>query len=352
MLIHNIRYSLRIPSATRKTWGLVKYTYEARNVRVFIPLNKEEKRFIDNVNDLYSSKAINQLEAKTRLNLWIQAAYSKAKTPTKAIKDSIISDYNMRIYNKFWSKVYEPKELVDSKSADWDFKRALRSIEPLPLDAPLADIKKKIDHLEVNKIKRIYARLNEIRRFTGVEEPLVTRRNEIEEPNYITIDELKALLSFTEDTDIKNAIATLFATGCRLGELLALSEKDLVDDSLYIGKQIRKDGSTGLPKRGKKGKVAIISPLKKYVVAFLKVKDKPALRSAIQNAVVTLSSKHLGRHIHAHDLRHSHAIYLLSKGANISLVALQLRNRIEICQKFYIGFEHVGDTLNLLKKLI
>lgn len=147
-------------------------------------------------------------------------------------------------------------------------------------------------------------------------------------------------------------MASLFATGLRLGELLALSSSDLVGGFLNINKQVKANKNVTPPKRNKTGKVVIIAELKEYVLEFLKVENKETLRYRIQSEVVNISNEVLKRHIHVHDLRHSHAIHLLGKGASLTLIALQLRNRIEVCQKYYAGFAHTDDTLELLNKIV
>jgi hypothetical protein len=40
------------------------------------------------------------------------------------------------------------------------------------------------------------------------------------------------------------------------------------------------------------------------------------------------------------------------KGTNLTQVALNLRNRIDACQKYYTGFEHADSTLENLKRLV
>lgn len=347
----NIRYFLKKPDKTRKTYSLVKYILHTRTQKEYLKLNDSEIQLLSQVNELFKSKSIRSHEAEARLNKFIKEQALKQSKLKDTVTESIISDYNSRIYKKFWTEKYEDRELVDSSSARYDFKRALKELSSTAVDADVKTIKSSLKHLKPTKLKRVYARLNELRSFLGIKEKLSTNKSEVTSISYITLPELHKILKSIEDSEIKAAIATLFGTGVRLGELLALKESDLIGDYLNITKQIKPSKDITLPKRGKTGKIVIIKDLKKYALEFLAIKEKELLRYKIQSEVVNVSNKVLKRHIHVHDLRHSHAIYLLSKGASLTLISLQLRNRIEVCQKYYSGFAHTDDTLNLLNKI-
>ena len=342
---------MKRPGKTRKTFSLVKYTLITRSKQQYIALTTDELELVATVNQLFASGAINVTEAEVRLNKFITEYKRKASTQSNAFQSATMSDYNRKILNKFWKTKYETRELVDAASARNDFNRAVNSLGVVPVDASSAVIKHALAALTTTKVKRVYARLNEIRTFIGVAERLVTNRTEVHTIEYITMPELKRILVNVARPDLRAAIATLFATGLRLGESLALTEKDLVHGHLNIVKQVKRDGEVATPKRNKSGKVIIIEELKPYVLEFLKLKDKPKMRESIQKTIVETCRTVLKRHVHTHDLRHSHAIYLLSKGASLTLISLQLRNRIEVCQKYYSGFAHTDDTLLMLKTI-
>lgn len=143
----------------------------------------------------------------------------------------------------------------------------------------------------------------------------------------------------------------------RFSEALAISDEDFVSDNIInIDKQLTKSGEIKPPKRDKVGKVVILPFGVKAAHEFCKIKDRQKFRFNFYNALLEACRKALpndkNKWVGPHDLRHSHAIYLLSKGASLTQVALNLRNRIDVCQKYYTGFEHTDSTLEGLKKLI
>lgn len=339
------------PIIVRQKFGLLKYQLITRAEKNYLELDAEEEKIVNDVNAAYQSSKISFLEAKVRLEEFIAEKYRRQNVGNKAVKNTIISSYNSKLFSKFWQAKYEEKELEDKNSARYDFNRALRAIEPLFVDARSIELRNKLELLPITKRKRICARLNEIRRFLKIEDMLEIKKSEIKKIRYIKLIHLHKMLQHIENEDLRSATATLFATGVRLGELMALEPSDYSSGYLIINKQIRVDGTLKEPKRGKTGKVVIVAELKKYVEAFLKVKNKHILRSQLQNEVSLISHKIINNRITVHDLRHSHAIHLLSKGASLTLISLQLRNRIEVCQKYYSGFDHTDDTLVMLKAI-
>lgn len=150
---------------------------------------------------------------------------------------------------------------------------------------------------------------------------------------------------------------TLFATGLRFSEALALTKDDLIDKTtLNVDKQITPKGEIKLPKRDKVGKVVILPFGIDAVKRFIDIKNKEKFRFNFYNTIIEAGRKAFPdekiKWVGPHDLRHSHAIYLLSKGANLTQVALNLRNRIDVCQMYYTGFEHSDATLDGLKRLV
>ncbi len=175
------------------------------------------------------------------------------------------------------------------------------------------------------------------------------------------------MIQFIEDPILKDFAITLFATGMRKGEGLAITVEDIRGHYLKVDRQQTKgkinsvigkrgDPITKPPKRGKKGDVLILPFGRKSVRKWAEVEDKEKYRysiyDVIEKACIKAFPKNKKKRIGVHDLRHSHAIYLLSKGASFTQVALNLRNTVEVCQKYYTGFSHIDETLETLKRIV
>src|SRR5690606_37471806 len=148
---------------------------------------------------------------------------------------------------------------------------------------------------------------------------------------------------------------TLFGTGMRLSEAIAAQTSDLNKSMLMVDKQMDKNGKVKSPKRDRVGRVIVLDQTLEHVKRWLALptEERHGLRynlyTALERACFELN---LGKRIGPHDLRHSHAIYLLERGASLTEVALQLRNTVQVCQRYYTGFEHTPGTLDRLHRLV
>ena len=181
-------------------------------------------------------------------------------------------------------------------------------------------------------------------------------KSKADEMNFWTQDEFEQFISCMEDKPTSHCgFMILYWTGCRIGELLALTLEDFNEGekTLRINKSYQRIGNRDVitdPKT-KKGKRTITLPdfmvteLKEYtgMLYGLMVKDrlfqnttKAYWEHEIQRGVELSGVKR----IRLHDLRHSHASLLISKlGAQPNLVADRL------------GHEKIQTTLSTYSHL-
>ena len=162
-------------------------------------------------------------------------------------------------------------------------------------------------------------------------------------------EQMKCFLSqFEEEPTLYYAFYTLYVTGIRLGEMLALTIKDIHFEEMYI------DINKSLARIGKKD---IISPPKtpagirkvhisKEVVEKLKTYLHMLYGRREDDRVFELSKSHLEKEmkkgaenaglkpIRIHDIRHSHASFLIANGVDIATISRRL------------GHEKISTTLN------
>jgi integrase len=126
--------------------------------------------------------------------------------------------------------------------------------------------------------------------------------------------------------------------------------------TIYIESQLSlRDGEVDEPKRNSVGWIGVIPKYWDRVLEWREIDDKDrGLYEALYDFVTTKSKalwpKNRLKHISPHDLRHSHAIYLLENGLRLEDVAKNLRNSILTCQKYYTGFAHTEGTVRSLMK--
>ena len=159
-----------------------------------------------------------------------------------------------------------------------------------------------------------------------------------------TYNEFKEFINCVDKDFYRLMFITLFKTGLRKGELQALQWKDFKNNSLKVTKTWAKldVGVYGLssPKtpnayRTIKIDKEVVKGLKtrlKTVVATIGFDDeffifgdtKPKSTSQIDRVFTKYKEVSKTKNIRLHDLRHSHAAYLISLGANIIMISKRL----------------------------
>lgn len=348
-----VRFYLKKPTGKRRSFSLVAYT---ENPRKYIDLDPQIKQKIDAINTQFKGQTIDQVTAELLVKELIAEEYRKANVFHAAVRQVKLSTENSRLLEKFWTDVYAAKSLADERSTKLDFERALRLIEPLSLytaDANSIKINLKQNSKNVAQQRRAIDRLREMLGYLKREATLHKPEADYSEIVYLTEKQVASLAKAASDPLHKALVIVLFGTGCRLGEALALKPTDVVGDRVvFVSKQLMPDGRIKKPKRGKQGKVTVIKSAWPTVKQWMSMDRSDFDRKKFYDFVVKKSREVCNIEIHPHCLRHSHAIHLLGQGANLTLVSLNLRNRIEVCQKYYSGFEHTNDSAELLKKLV
>jgi integrase len=180
-------------------------------------------------------------------------------------------------------------------------------------------------------------------------------KGQAEEMNYWTQEEFELFVGCIKDKPVSYmAFRTLYWTGCRLGELLALTLEDFDEEekTLRINKSYQriKGRDVITEPKTEKGKRIIALPdflveeLKEYVSRLYGVTAKDRLflitKSYLEHEMIRGVELSGVKKIRIHDLRHSHASLLISKlGAQPNLVADRL------------GHEKIQTTLNVYSHL-
>ena len=176
------------------------------------------------------------------------------------------------------------------------------------------------------------------------------------EMNIWTLEEFKQFIEVIKHK--KEAVVgfnILFYTGMRVGEMLALTISDIDFEKCKIRinktfQRIKRTDVISTPKTPKSKRIIdcpkfVIDIIQDYIKVLYKPTPKTRLfegftKSKFQNDVKVYSRKANLKKIRVHDLRHSHATFLLSKGVNI--VSLSRR----------LGHERVSTTLDIYSHVL
>jgi len=165
-----------------------------------------------------------------------------------------------------------------------------------------------------------------------------------------TVDEYKKFRKEIIDNDIMFcAFEILFFTGCRCGELLALtpSDFDFAKKTMRINKSYQRlektDYITG-PKTEKSNRVIVLpdflcNEIKDYISMLYKVNESdrifPITKSSLHRAMKIGCKKSGVKKIRIHDLRHSSVAYLIEMGFSPVAIAERLGHEsIEITYNY------------------
>jgi integrase len=363
-----MKFFISPPNERRDTFVLVAYESGANGKRRYV--NKEDPRLepirakVGAINDLYKTSGLSRARCRKLLLGLMDGLYKKHKIDSPSAKASSLEGPNKKIFKDFWKSKYSRKENKDMASCRYDFIRSLKIIDQHPL---LTTDPGRIDKIlidrcgrETAKRRRTAMKLNEILSFYNVKEKLVICREPRKIIKHVTLEDALTLSQRGDEIE-RLAVLTLFATGCRMGEALNLGASGNINEeknTIYIDSQKSlKTAEIEEPKRGSSGHIFVIPEFWNDVMKWIDLPNKDRLLYEKIYRFVTRESRNLWpdkptKHICVHDLRHSHAIYLLKKGANLHLVANNLRNSIVTCQKYYTGFSHTEGTTENLRRAI
>ncbi|MBQ8634475.1 MAG: site-specific integrase [Lachnospiraceae bacterium] len=174
-------------------------------------------------------------------------------------------------------------------------------------------------------------------------------KSHAEEMQFWTIDEFKTFLEQVSDKPhCRAAFLTLYYTGLRIGELLALEygDIDFAERTLNVSKTLQRIGKEDVvtsPKTAGSNRIITLPPflvdeLKAYTDMLYGVNEQsrlfPYTKSFFMNEIKRGTRTGAVKRIRLHDLRHSHASLLIELGFS----ALAIADRL--------GHDKVETTLN------
>ena len=146
-----------------------------------------------------------------------------------------------------------------------------------------------------------------------------------EEFEFWTVEDFNQFISLTQKEYVKVMVTALFWTGLRIGELLALTPADISNDSISITKTYKfLNGKHIIQSPKTENSVRTVSVPKSLIDYIRDFADKAGVQgnnrifeynnATLGREIDKVCEKHNLKRIRVHDLRHSHASYLINKG--------------------------------------
>lgn len=340
-----MRLYLKRPNGRRKSYSIYKRTVNPDGSTKNETIDSPELDVLNNnISDLPSDVVLkNVFEIKKNLERKLGIDKGLA----------IHNEDNERLFAKYWEK-YGKRDLIDKDTARYSYERALRALGNLSLlTATQDEIENKVKSYGFSRNKRrvILGKLRLLLRFFGREIEFELPKEEKLSVKYLSEDEFLSKLSRVEDKHLKSLFYTLFYTGLRLGEAFALSELKLrkPQQTIIVDRQIDDDGKLRLPKCEKTRRTFVRMKAFPVIQEWISLKGSfPYSRSVANKRFKQV----FGKDLTIHDLRHSYAISLLSKGVSMALVAQSIGNSVKVCEKYYTGFELVDESIELMRRIV
>ena len=352
MFTSGVKFSLRRPTGKSTT-------YSIRFKNVGFGWKEYKSPGLSHINERMLLNEISKEEAEERVIHLIEVLRQEYATQNPTI---IMNEANQRLVQQYLDHrypAYAKRRLATGsyESVVYFFNQALEILSDTPLETDVRILQEKLDsRLEDNprKHKRMCSTLNSLLNWLGKEVKLEPLRDNKWEVNYITEEEFSTILPQLEGIfQVGSAVA--FWTGVRLGELCALTMASLRGDYLYIDRQINRDGDRVDTKTRKERRVWLQESTKNWITKWLEFPeaDRHAFRSwKPSKKVGNVSERYLGRRISFHDLRHSRAVYMISRGVSLEIVAQNLGNSPRVCEKHYYGHVLSDSAADMMKRLL
>lgn len=356
---NDVRYSLKSPWGSQKNFRIVVYK-DTDFGREYFPFKDER---LDAINQQFRDGLLTKSQTVMALKQIISEKYRTSDDLKMKLRNTSLCEQNDALLERFWRETYGSNFLSDPKTARYEYERALRCLGSVSLlTAKSEEIHEALKKTcTISQHRRVVGKLNHLLRFNGRALKLKKPPKPKKVIKYLKKDEILLLAQSAPDQWMRDCVLGLFGTGCRIGEFLAIGEDDLRDQSVWIDKQItikdRADeaGTIKSPKRNKEGMVEVIpfcwESVERWALSEKSEADYKKIFDFITTTSQTLWAKNKLKHITPHDLRHSHAIYLINLGATLQDVARNLRNNIKVTEEYYSGFAHTDATRNRLKSL-
>lgn len=349
----------------RKTWYFRTYIVDYDGMRKQIcrsgfPTKKiakeEEQKLIDQYNQEFRDMTFNEL-----YDIYIQSKrqtlkINSIKTLENRFTNHILPFFGNIYISKINNKIYMNwKETILEKNFGYQYKKHLHQ-------AMVNILSYAMDFYNLNK---------NIASLVGG----FPKNDYVQQINFYTYDEFIQFISVIKDIEYFTFFWTLFFTGLRLGEILALNWKDIKDNYIDVTKNLIKDKVNGEYKTNTPKTLTSIRKvnidkqtqhylrsLKEHYKQFEGFQDnwyvfggiKPLARTTINRKKKEYSKKALIKEITNHDFRHSHATFLLSNNVPITVISKRLGHKdTNITLKVYSHFipEDEDKAIKMIENL-
>lgn len=352
-----INFILKKPDGSRRTFQVIKKRVKKDYKPEYETVRNER---IDAIN----AALLNGLQNFETCEIQLREVMAHLQEIERQKVPRVVhNEENQRALQAYWDKEYADRDLIDPKAAYNRLARAVEAIGELSVySASLKELQKAINgRYRDNRQRDAAAALNQILAFIGRGIELKRRDAIIGDVHYLTKEELLEAQKHVESELDRLVQSAAFHTGLRMGELFAMTPESVRGAQFFSQYQLDRQLDLRATKRklaqrrpvyvlpgGQESVTAWANLPKKTKAEMRNRKHAEVLKRACQKAFPAREDKH----VVFHDLRHSYAIYLVSRGVNLTQVAQCLNNSVAVCERHYSGFLLKDETIESIKRII
>lgn len=272
----------------------------------------------------------------------VQALRDRLETE-RAPKPSWLPE-NMELVDRYWKEVASHRNQRRPEEARRRLEWAVRNLGSTPLITSSTNtLRQALAHLEPKQRSRCIDVLNALFAHFRLDKHLIRPKVDYVAPTYLTLEEVGACAAGLSSHAALCVWAAL-ATGCRYGELFALTRHSLVGEGhVNVTGQRDEHWKPGPTKNGKTGKVYIVRELRPQLRAWLDVPEEVKIKMRAAQAPAegfgAIALRAIGRHEPFKNLRHSYAKIMLERGATLTDLMFWMRDRAATVEQYYANWE-------------
>jgi integrase len=355
LLRDRVRFILKKPGHGRVSFSIVRDVVKP-DLRRESKITHDER--LDALNAVLIAKQVGLHEAELQAREIIRSLYAAEE---KKRGGPVFSHENQKLLESYWREHYESRPNVDLRAAWNELARALDSVGRLSLtSADKPALERALNaKLQGNRQRRAVGALNQLLKYAGRDVRLTPAKKERRTVRYLSPAEFERVLRHVEDPVYRLFFQACFATGGRTGEVFALEPHQVRDGTVFIRAQMDRSELVRETKNRRERHTVVMPALTRQVAAWVDVPDAEksrvrglkhvrVLKAACARAFPGVTKKHCS----PKDLRHSYAVWLLTQGVSIGLVAQSLGNSEAVCQENYAGFVLAPESVLAIKAII
>jgi integrase len=338
-----MEYWIKKPGGTRKRFAIVER--ESRQGKA----KQVKDARIDSINQQFVAGTLTLEEAHALIHR------IKSEYQSKLKQHSNFNDANLVLFSRYWDARYSRRKIdPDSvRSARNNYQRAIKAVGALSLaGSSIEEIQRALDRLTNSRQRRAAGCINRLLAFCGRVERVESVRKQRVKISYLNPIEFNSMLQHVP-SPLRLPVQVAFYTGMRVGEVFGDNHFNDLNQSVMVTWQSDDALEEKDTKTGEVRDAVVLGAGIEIVKEWLSIPltKRLELRAKRWSDIVGRACVLAGLAPRTfHDLRHSYAIELLTRGAPLELVSLSLGNSVSVCQEYYVGFVLTSAMAQALKR--